>query len=168
MTEALAGVLLGPRRAQERLDRAQRRRWAKLSEVLRITPGYRESGGGGGGAGGPKDSQLAVLADMSLQVRELRRQCEEAENTLERFLEKLEREFPDYGARDAVLLRCRYRDGRSWAETRSALASRGYWAKTERTLYNWHRGALDRGEALVMGETENGEHGAWGKIDKGE
>lgn len=153
MTESLAKLLHSPRRTADALQRAEAKYQAQYSECLRITPGYRTDGGGGGGTAGAKDGAWAALADRRAEIGALEKEHEEAVNEVRRFLRTLEVEFPEYGTRDALLLRCRYLRGRDWSMTRKMMADYGYLAKTERTLFNWHRCALDRCEALLRKET---------------
>lgn len=155
MTEGLANLLQGPRRTADALQKVKAKYWAQYSECLRITPGYQTDGGGGGGAGGAKDGAWAALADWGAEIYALEREHEETVNAVKRFLERLAHEYPEYGQRDAMLLIARYVNQTPWSLVWAALAAQGYDAKTERTVHNWHRGALDRCEALLWKETAN-------------
>lgn len=120
----------------EAIDRTERLRAACSS----TTPKY--SGAGGGGSGEPqKDEKLILLADASVEMKDIRRRQIESVMEARRFFE--EAEIPE---RDKRVLLHRVVNDRSVEKTQQLLAEDGY-PCCRSSVYTWTGEALSRGEA---------------------
>ena len=151
MTDRLSEILHKPGELRRQSNELRERCSALRCSCQSTTARY---GGciGGPGTGGPRDTTWAALADAAEKLRWCRKELEEAEDRLNRLLKKLKTTFPEDGDRDYDLLWNRYMLGLTWPETQRALATTGHKDTTLRTLYNRHRSALDRCEALLRAE----------------
>lgn len=151
MTDRLSEILHKPGELRRQSNELRERCSALRCSCQSTTARY---GGcsGGPGTGGPRDTTWAALADADEKLRRCRKELEEAEARLNRLLKKLKSAFPENGHRDHDLLWNRYMLGRTWLDTQKALAAAGHKDPTLRTVYNWHRAALERCEELLSAE----------------
>lgn len=138
--DAGLAVLLAPRQAQEELAAARRRLESRLSRCRRMTAAYGGAGSRGGGYSGQEE--WAETADLVEEVRQRQREVQAARKRAVELLAELAAQG-EKQRRSAVLLHQRYVLGRSWPQVRKALERQGFSAGAERTVYNWHRAAVE-------------------------
>ena len=131
------------RRLQQRIHEA-------ASACCNVTTNFDRVGHGGGG-GDARDGPIAALADL---LDEQKRSWKELQLELYR-IEWLAVMLDRRGFyREAVILRWRYGRDDPWCDVETALRNNDFDPGSARTLYRWHRIALD--EARKLWEEQHG------------
>ena len=99
------------------------------------------------------DGSVLTLSDLDERILGCQRDLVAAECAADDLLRAIAGSSVVFGARDAVLLRLRYREELSWTDIQTGLEKRGY-AATERTVRNWHKAALKRTKSVMFEFTE--------------
>ena len=146
-------------RAQE-LERAKEELNERAGSSQGMVASYSGMGGLGGG-GGVKDSALVATVALVDAVKQARSRLFDAEHVLHGFLLQL----ATVDERSALLLKYRYLYRLEWAQVRECMARKGYRAKTERTIFNWHKAARLRGGDLWKEHQERAENDRTGTQD---
>lgn len=95
-----------------------------------------------GRRGGIDDWMVECLA-LSEEAEKCERALISAQDEAEHLLQAVRDQPVRIAHRSAVLLRLRYCTGLDWPEIREALMTQGYAAGCIKTVYNWHRSALE-------------------------
>ena len=126
------------------------RRFECLSHCERMTARYgadRVSGTRGRG-----DGSMIGLSDLDGRILGCQRDLVAAECAADDLLRAIAGSSVVFGARDAALLRLRYREELSWTDIQLELAKQGY-DVTERTVRNWHDAAIRRADAILQAKS---------------
>jgi hypothetical protein len=156
VTSAFLDYLHRPQKLAARLvdaDEDVQRMWAVCTKM---STSFGDVGGGGSG-GDAKDGPLAAYAQLAKDIEDRRRELEETENEMLDFLSFVEAFGEEYGKRDAEILRYRYVLRRDWDFIHEEMLRRGFRCKSLRTVFNWHKGAVQRAEKLWEAKYERTE-----------
>ena len=99
------------------------------------------------------DGSVLTLSDLDERILGCQRDLVAAECAADDLLRAIADLSVVFGARDAALLRLRYREELSWTDIQLELAKQGY-DVTERTVRNWHKAALKRTKSVMFEFTE--------------
>ena len=99
------------------------------------------------------DGSVLTLSDLDGRIRDCQHELTAAECAADDLLRAIADLSVVFGARDAALLRLRYREDLSWPGIQLELAKQGY-DVTERTVRNWHKAALKRTKSVMFEFTE--------------
>lgn len=144
MTDAFLEYLHRPRGLAARLidaDESVQQMWAVCTKM---STSFGQVGGGSSGGGDAKDGPLAAYAQLASDIEERRRELEETENEMRDFLHRAKESDREHGTRDELILRKRYVERQEWNAVMSALLAAGYRCTCLRTVFNWHRSAVER------------------------
>ena len=144
-------ILRRPAELRQSMRDLLERRFECLSRCERMTARYgadRVSGTRGWG-----DGSMIGLSDLDRRILECQRDLVTAECAADNLLRAIAGSSVVFGARDAALLRLRYREDLSWPGIQLELAKQGY-DVTERTVRNWHKAALKRTKSVMFEFTE--------------
>lgn len=138
-------ILQEPARAAEDLKHSKERLEQISAACQSITARYGGTGGGHSSGAGSSDG-LSVLADAVSQVRKDTETLIRREKEARDLLDTLRREHDTFMERDYQLLRIRYILRLPWSSVQRALLQRGFPSAALRTVYGWHRRALDNAQ----------------------
>lgn len=145
-------------RARACIERSREQILLAVSNCCTMTTNYDKVGRGGGG-GDARDGPLAALGDLMDAHRELWSEYRELKVMLLRLLRTLR----ERGCkREEKILLYRYNDDLEWDDVMFMLAEDGIAPGSMRTLFRWHRGALEQADKIwegLMKHDDNGNHG---------